>query len=169
MSMYRTIKGDRVPSVGLGTVDLDGEQGISVIRAAIDLGNDVAASLGNGTGVAIVKPADAAACLERLAHVPIHFADPLVRRAPSLQQTADAAPPTARMSAQTLASVGVAAGARVRVRQPSATIRCPLELCTQRRNLEAAPVARPRLTSQRLRVPRYCPDLALRRLHGTPW
>jgi NADH-quinone oxidoreductase subunit G len=86
-------------------------------RAAIDLGNDVAARLGNGTGVAITKPADAAAGIERLADVPIHFADPLVRRAPSLQRTADAAPPTARMSAQTLARVGVAEGARVRVRQ----------------------------------------------------
>ena len=42
--------------------------------------------------------------IERVADVPIHFADPLVRRAPSLQQTADAKPPRARMNALTLAA-----------------------------------------------------------------
>ena len=36
------------------------------------------------------RPAAAAHGLERVADVPIYFADPLVRRAPSLQQTADA-------------------------------------------------------------------------------
>ena len=49
------------------------------------------------------RPPAAAAGLERVADVPIHFADPLVRRAPSLQQTADAQPPRARMNAVTLA------------------------------------------------------------------
>ena len=55
--------------------------------------------------------------LQRIAEVPIHFADPLARRAKSLQQTHDAAPPQARMSAVTLAQVGVTSGATVRVRQ----------------------------------------------------
>ncbi len=58
-----------------------------------------------------------AAGFERVADVPIHFADPLVRRAWSLQQTADAKPPRARMNALTLAEVGVAEGVQVRVRQ----------------------------------------------------
>ncbi len=49
--------------------------------------------------------------------MPIHFADPLVRRAPSLQQTADARPPQARMNALTLAQLGVAEGAQVKVTQ----------------------------------------------------
>ncbi|MDR3214533.1 MAG: NADH-quinone oxidoreductase subunit NuoG [Azoarcus sp.] len=53
--------------------------------------------------------------LQRVADVPIHFADPLVRRAPSLQKTADAALPTARMAAATLAALGVKAGDTVRV------------------------------------------------------
>ena len=53
--------------------------------------------------------------LERVADVPIHFADPLVRRAPSLQRTRDAAAPAARMNAATLAKVGIAAGAAVKV------------------------------------------------------
>jgi NADH-quinone oxidoreductase subunit G len=73
--------------------------------------------LGNGTEVAIVKPAARAPGLERVADIPIHFADPLVRRAAALQQTADAKPPRARMNALTLAEIGVAEGAQVKVRQ----------------------------------------------------
>ena len=53
--------------------------------------------------------------LQRIADVPIHFADPLVRRAPSLQATADAAAPMARMNAATLAKVGAADGDKVKV------------------------------------------------------
>jgi NADH-quinone oxidoreductase subunit G len=40
-----------------------------------------------------------------------------VRRSPPLQQTVDAKPPAARMSAQTLADIGVEPGGRVRVKQ----------------------------------------------------
>ncbi|HMS78785.1 MAG TPA: molybdopterin dinucleotide binding domain-containing protein, partial [Burkholderiaceae bacterium] len=56
--------------------------------------------------------------LERLADVPLYFADPIVRRAPSLQATRDALPPKARMNAATLASLGLSEGDPVRVRQP---------------------------------------------------
>ena len=55
--------------------------------------------------------------VERVADVPIYFADPIVRRAPSLQETADARPPRAAMSASMLARLGLAPGDRVRVRQ----------------------------------------------------
>jgi len=58
----------------------------------------------------------AATGMERVADVPIHFADPLVRRAGSLQRTTDAAAPTARMNAATLAKIDITAGATVRVR-----------------------------------------------------
>ena len=60
--------------------------------------------------------------LERLADVPIYFTDPLVRRADSLQQTRDARPPRARVNARTLAALGFAAGARVRVEQTAAGV-----------------------------------------------
>jgi NADH-quinone oxidoreductase subunit G len=53
--------------------------------------------------------------IQRVADVPIHFADPLARRAPSLQATKDAAAPTARMNAATLAKLGVVAGDSVKV------------------------------------------------------
>jgi NADH-quinone oxidoreductase subunit G len=55
--------------------------------------------------------------LERLADVPIYFADPLVRRAQSLQQTRDARPPTARVNQRTLAALGMQPGDSVMVRQ----------------------------------------------------
>jgi len=66
--------------------------------------------------VALALPARSGG-LERVADVPIHFADPLARRATALQGTRDAAPPRARMAAQTLAALGLSGGERVRVRQ----------------------------------------------------
>ncbi len=55
--------------------------------------------------------------LQRIADVPIYFADPLVRRGVALQLTRDATVPSARMCAATLAQVGIADGSHVRVRQ----------------------------------------------------
>jgi NADH-quinone oxidoreductase subunit G len=74
--------------------------------AGLDNALTVAVSIATGNGVG----------LERVADVPIYSADPLTRRAPSLQQTKDAAAPAARMNAATLAKVGVAAGEQVRLR-----------------------------------------------------
>jgi len=67
--------------------------------------------------MAISTPGGPARGFERVADVPIYFADPLVRRAPSLQVTADARPPRARMNALTLQQIGVAEDAAVKVRQ----------------------------------------------------
>jgi NADH-quinone oxidoreductase subunit G len=53
--------------------------------------------------------------LERVAEVPIYFADPLVRRAPSLQRTKDAAAPMLRANTATLRSLGLAVGGRAKV------------------------------------------------------
>jgi NADH-quinone oxidoreductase subunit G len=53
--------------------------------------------------------------LERLADVPLYWVDPIVRRAPSLQLTADASPPTARLNAATLARLGVQPGDKLAV------------------------------------------------------
>ncbi len=55
--------------------------------------------------------------LQRVADVPIHFADALVRRAPALQKTRDAAPPGARICLATLVRLGLVEGATVRVKQ----------------------------------------------------
>ena len=55
--------------------------------------------------------------LQRIADVPIYFADPLVRRGLSLQQTRDAFPPVARMNGVTLAQAGIADGSQIRLKQ----------------------------------------------------
>jgi NADH-quinone oxidoreductase subunit G len=101
--------------LGLPGFDLDS---IDDVRSRL-LPDDatVAARLSTATRVPILPPAAAVHGLERVADVPIHFADPLARRAPALQQTADARPPRARMSALTLQQIGVAEGAQVKVRQ----------------------------------------------------
>ncbi len=66
---------------------------------------------------------------QRIAEVPMVFADALVRRAPALQATAGARTPAVRASAATLARFGVVAGATVRVRQgeASALASCALD------------------------------------------
>ena len=53
--------------------------------------------------------------IQRIADVPIYFADPLVRRSPPLQKTRDARPPRAWMNSRLLAKLGVAAGQPVLV------------------------------------------------------
>jgi NADH-quinone oxidoreductase subunit G len=53
--------------------------------------------------------------VQRIADVPIYFADPLVRRSPPLQKTRDARPPRALMNSRLLAKLGIAAGQPVLV------------------------------------------------------
>lgn len=53
--------------------------------------------------------------VERIAEVPIHFADALARRAPALQATHDAMAPTARMNRSMFERLGLADGDRVEV------------------------------------------------------
>jgi len=85
----------------------------------VPVGDEFVAGLDNGTnGIALVfhNPGNG---LQRIADVPIHFADPLARRAQALQKTRDAAAPTARMNTATLAQLGGTVGAQVRVKQGS--------------------------------------------------
>jgi NADH-quinone oxidoreductase subunit G len=92
-------------------------ESIEDVRRTLPSAADLAASLRNGTAVGIDRPAAIAAGIERVADVPIYFADAIARRAPALQRTADARPPRARMNALTLQRLGVAEGGQVRVRQ----------------------------------------------------
>ncbi|MCC6870328.1 MAG: NADH-quinone oxidoreductase subunit G [Burkholderiales bacterium] len=96
------------------------------VRALVTTGAaDIAAKLDNGTRVALATLAatpgaaaqDSGPVVERVADVPIHFADPLVRRSRPLQHTVDARAPKARMHASLLAALGVKEGGTVRVRQ----------------------------------------------------
>ncbi len=78
---------------------------------------EFAPGLDNAIGMLPLDLPSPSESLQRIADVPIYFADPLVRRATALQQTHDARPPQARMNAATLARLGLAAGDAVRVRQ----------------------------------------------------
>ncbi|RZI86339.1 MAG: NADH-quinone oxidoreductase subunit G [Rubrivivax sp.] len=79
----------------------------------------VPARLSNQTTAAIQLQASTGG-LERIADVPIYSADALVRRAPSLQLTADAKPPVAGISKALWAELGLAEGAQVKVSQEGA-------------------------------------------------
>jgi NADH-quinone oxidoreductase subunit G len=55
--------------------------------------------------------------IQRVADVPIYFADPLARRSPPLQKTRDAQAPRAWMNSRLLQKLGVQAGGLVLVKQ----------------------------------------------------
>jgi NADH-quinone oxidoreductase subunit G len=94
-------------------------ESIEAVRGDLPGSDEIGNWLSNATRMAIEAPAAPAGHhgLERIADVPIYAADPLVRRAPSLQKTGDAKPATARMNAKTLSALKLVAGAAVRVRQ----------------------------------------------------
>ena len=89
------------------------------VRGEVLGASEFVTGLDNGLAentISLPMPADG---LQRISDVPIYFADPLVRRAQSLQKTTDAAEPTARLSGTTLERLGLATGLKVRVRQDS--------------------------------------------------
>ncbi len=96
---------EQVRSEALGGVGLSGD------------GAFVTRQLNNECASISVKLEGPPAGLQRVAEVPIYFADALVRRAPALQRTRDAAPPRARMNAALASQLGIAAGEQVSVRQ----------------------------------------------------
>ncbi len=104
---------------GLLGLDGFGHETAEEVRVECIKGRDVATLLSNRTGVAVQAAAPAAAGLQRVADVPIYFADSLVRRSEPLQKAADSRPPRARMNAGTLAGAGLADGDRVRIRMGS--------------------------------------------------
>jgi NADH-quinone oxidoreductase subunit G len=84
--------------------------------------------LDNAVSGVVVNLNTPASALERVADVPLHFADALVRRAPSLQATHDAVAPTLRANTATLSTVGVADGERVIVKQGEGRAQLRVEL-----------------------------------------
>ena len=79
---------------------------------------DITSHLNNSLdNLAVGEPALASSGLQRIGEVPIYQADPIVRRAESLQRTHDAAAPSAWMSGILLDKLGVKVGDMVRVMQ----------------------------------------------------
>jgi NADH-quinone oxidoreductase subunit G len=91
-------------------------ESVDAVRKDLLPAADIEARLSNRTSVAIVTPSSASGTIERVADVPIYFADPLVRRSPSLQKTRDAKAPTARVNRLTLSQLGLASDGTARVR-----------------------------------------------------
>ena len=88
------------------------------VRADITpLAEGFVGGLDNGLRESALSLPGKAGGLQRIADVPIYFADALVRRAGSLQQTRDAVEPVARIHPETLDQLAVSPGARVKVKQ----------------------------------------------------
>jgi NADH-quinone oxidoreductase subunit G len=82
---------------------------------------DLSSRLNNLTNIGFQAPQPLAG-LQRLADVPIYATDGIVRRAESLQQTADAQAPKASLSAALAEKLGVTDGATVRVTQGKGSV-----------------------------------------------
>jgi NADH-quinone oxidoreductase subunit G len=87
------------------------------VRAAALRGVDIPARLSNVAAAVSVGAAASGDAVQRIAEVPIYFADALVRRAAPLQQTADAEAPVAGMPGSLMERLGLREGDLVRVAQ----------------------------------------------------
>jgi NADH-quinone oxidoreductase subunit G len=103
----------------LGIAGFDFDSAEQVLREALPGGTDVSARLDNRLGDLASTPAGAAhgGGLERIAEVPIYDADAVVRRAPALRRTREAAPPVAWLNRALYERLGLRDGDEVRVRQ----------------------------------------------------
>jgi NADH-quinone oxidoreductase subunit G len=99
---------------------------IDEVRRACLAGKELrtllSSQIGGSTGATSGRAAPRGG-IERIADVPMYFADPLARRSPPLQRTKEAQPPRAWMNSRMLARLGVAAGQPVSVKQGSGEAR----------------------------------------------
>ncbi|MFN7086510.1 MAG: NADH-quinone oxidoreductase subunit NuoG [Burkholderiales bacterium] len=103
----------------LGVPGFDYDSAEEVRRDVVGEAGDVSARLDNrlqplAIGAIASAPAGG---LQRIGEVPIYAADAIVRRAPSLQKTRDAAPPPASMNRALFDRLGLREGERVKVMQ----------------------------------------------------
>jgi NADH-quinone oxidoreductase subunit G len=106
----------RVLGTMLGLPGFDFETAEQVRKACL-AGRDVQALLSNKINLDPKEQRTASAGLQRIADVPIYFADPLARRSPPLQKTRDAQAPRAWMNGKLMQSLGVQPGGLVLVKQ----------------------------------------------------
>jgi NADH-quinone oxidoreductase subunit G len=102
--------------LGLSGFDYDTPEAVrhDAMGAGADAGTRLGNALAPGTSAA---PSVAPDGFERVAEVPSYGADAIVRRARSLQQTRDAAPPVASMNRALAEKLGLREGDLARVRQ----------------------------------------------------
>ncbi len=104
----------------LGLEGFEYESSEAVRDAALP--RDIAAHLNNGISGVQAQAGQGTDGLQRIADVPIYFADPLVRRAVSLQKTRDAKAPEFVAAPQTLTALGIEDGAQVRVSSAAGSV-----------------------------------------------
>ena len=75
------------------------------------------AGLDNGISGIEICISQASIGLQRIADVPINFADPMARRSVVLQQTADSVPPVIGINPVTLEQLGLASSSKLKVKQ----------------------------------------------------
>ena len=103
--------------LGLQGFDYDSSELVRAEIASKD-GAVLAPTLNNQVdNIALKNMAPAEGGLQRIGEVPIYQADALVRRAPSLQQTSDAAAPVASVHPSVLEKLQIQTGGMVTVRQ----------------------------------------------------
>jgi NADH-quinone oxidoreductase subunit G len=127
----------------LGLAGFDFETSEAVRAEALPAG--VASQLGNRSAAPVSPPKASEDELERVADVPIYCTDSLVRRAVSLQLTADAQPPMVGISSAVWQRLGLGDGpAPVRVTQGSGEAILPARLdATLARNAVRVPAGHP--------------------------
>jgi NADH-quinone oxidoreductase subunit G len=101
---------------------------VEEVRKACLAGRDLAGLLSNKIDIPTTT-AEKPKGIQRIADVPIYFADPIVRRSPPLQRTRAAKTPRAWMNARLMARLGIAKGQKLRVKQGqgSATLTAALD------------------------------------------
>jgi len=111
----------------LGLKGFEHETSEEVRAEALGDVSTIVVRLSNATSQAVAATAPGTG-LERIADVPIYSADALVRRATSLQLTADARPPVASVGSAQWSQLGLKDGDTVRLSQGSAAITLPARL-----------------------------------------
>ena len=105
----------------LGLTNFDYETSEAIRSEVIGAETNLAARLNNVSKLSLQADGGtngaANGALERVADVPIHFADAIARRSPALLQTQDGQAPKAWLSAALSQKLGIAAGDRVSVKQ----------------------------------------------------
>jgi NADH-quinone oxidoreductase subunit G len=101
---------------------------VDQVRAACLAGRDIAGLLSNRVSLEVKAAQDKPQGVQRIADVPIYFADPLVRRSAPLQKTRDARPPKAWMNGRLAARLGVTAKDQVMVKQNAGQARLAVAL-----------------------------------------
>jgi NADH-quinone oxidoreductase subunit G len=107
----------RVLGTMLKLPDFAYDSSVEVRDAVLHEAGELTGRLVNASHADLAPPARVNGAIERVADVPIYFADPLVRRAASLQATADAKAPKARVHRTLLDQLGLEEGAQIKVRQ----------------------------------------------------